>query len=537
MRSPENDVAAAPALDAGRIAATFGSDNERQLLRSMQPIQLLHATNVISRQKHRLQQDLAFVMLVENRAYDKLVEVRWAGEDKVWRTLQAEYLASGDASREIWRARASFAASDDASLPGDIEFALRYRVRGRDFWDDDESRNYFLNADSGVLLHPNVQLIDADYAPALIAGQHYYKITIALRQTLQPERVFIHWTTDGWRSTRVTPCFFHRMYWDKQLRSNARNPNRYGTSVWIGQLKIDDAFRVEYAIGCETPSRTIWDNNFGRNYVARRRRLKILTLNLHCYQEENQDAKFSQIAKAIDDLDIDVVCLQEVGEPCRNGSGDWNSNAAKIIRDRLSQYYHLHTDWSHIGFDRYREGVAVLSRHGFVMTDAGYVSSNNDVHSINSRKVVMVQVNVPCMGHVNVFSAHLSWPSGGFFEQFERLRAWANHKHGGNLAATFLCGDFNVKAGSEGYQAVVRTREYEDQFLAATSQDAFEKIFRKQSPNIERHLLRDGRIDFIFMQKGSSLRAVAARELFTNQDHYGRVSDHTGYCVEFEPNS
>ena len=115
----------------------------------MKPIQLLHATNTISRQKHRLQQDLAFVILVENQAYDKLVEVRWAGEDKVWRTLQAEYLASGDASREIWGARASFVASDDASLPGDIEFALRYRVRGRDFCHDDESRNYFSNADSG----------------------------------------------------------------------------------------------------------------------------------------------------------------------------------------------------------------------------------------------------------------------------------------------------------------------------------------------------------------------------------------------------
>jgi maltose 6'-phosphate phosphatase len=37
------------------------------------------------------------------------------------------------------------------------------------------------------------------------------------------------------------------------------------------------------------------------------------------------------------------------------------------------------------------------------------------------------------------------------------------------------------------------------------------------------------------MQKHSSLQAVAARELFTNGD-YGRVSDHIGYCVEFEPN-
>src|SRR5271166_4686987 len=503
----------------------------------MKIVQLLQATNIISRHKHQFQQDLVFVMLIENVAYHKLVEVHWAGEDGVWHTLWAEYYSSNGTNREVWRAQATFNSSDDASLPGDVEFALRYCVLGEEYWDNNKSYNYFSNADTGVLLEQSVRLLHVDFNPILQEGQHHYPIMVAVRHFLQPKSVYIHWTTDNWRNTQVTPCFFYRTHWDKWHGNGARNPNRYDTSIWISQIRIDDAFRVEYAIGCETPSRAIWDNNFGPNYLARRRRLKILTLNLHCYQEENQDAKFSQIAKAIDDLDIDVVCLQEVGEPCGNGSGDWNSNAAKIIRDRLSQYYHLHTDWSHIGFDRYREGVAVLSRHGFVMTDAGYVSSNNDVHSINSRKVAMVQVNVPYMGLVNVFSAHLSWPSGGFFEQFERLRAWANHKHGGNLATTFLCGDFNVKAGSAGYQAVVRTRGYEDQFLAATSQDAFEKIFRKQSPDIERHLLRDGRIDFIFMQKGSSLRAVAARELFTNQDLYGRVSDHTGYCVEFEPNS
>ena len=115
------------------------------------------------------------------------------------------------------------------------------------------------------------------------------------------------------------------------------------------------------------------------------------------------------------------------------------------------------------------------------------------------------------------------------------MRSWANEKHGGDIAATFLCGDFNIKAGSDGYQAVVRTREYEDQYLAATSHVVFETVFRNQSPNVERHLAPDGRIDFIFMQRNSSLHAVAARELFTDADYYGRVSDHTGYCVEFEP--
>ena len=147
----------------------------------------------------------------------------------------------------------------------------------------------------------------------------------------------------------------------------------------------------------------------------------------------------------------------------------------------------------------------------------------------------MVQVNVPYIGAINVFSAHLSWPSGGFLEQFERLRCWANQKHGDHLAATFLCGDFNIKAGEEGYRAVVQTRDYEDQFLAATSPDLFDQVFRQPSADIERELARDGRIDYIFMEKHGSLRAVSATELFTDNDCYGRVSDHVGYLVEFEP--
>jgi maltose 6'-phosphate phosphatase len=488
------------------------------------------------RRKQRLEQELAFFILLQHLAYDKLVEVHWAGEDRAWRTLRAEHHSSGGENREVWCARATFSPSEEVSLPGDIEFALRYRVLGDNYWDNNGSRNYVSNADSGVLLEKNAKLLNADFNPLLQAGQRFYPITVAVRHSLQPRRVYLHWTTDNWRTTHVTPCFFWRMHWDKMRRNGARNPNQYDTSIWVSQIKLEDAFRVQYAIGCETRAGTFWDNNFGQNYLARRQRLKILTLNLHCYQEETQDAKLSQIARAIDDLDIDVVCLQEVAENWGEGQGDWNSNAAKIIRDRLCRQYHLHTDWSHLGFDRYREGIAVLSKYEFIMNDAGYVSSSHDVYSINARKVVMVQVHVPYMGVVNVFSAHLSWPSDGFLEQFERLRAWANHKHGDHLAATFLCGDFNIKAGSAGYEAVVQTQEYEDQFLAVTGRSVFEKVFRQPAVNIDRHLARDGRIDYIFLRKGSPLQAVSARELFTDRDRYGRVSDHVGYCVEFEPN-
>ena len=137
----------------------------------MKAIQLLQAGNTISRHKQQLHQELVFVMLVENIAVDKLVEVYWAGEDKVWHTLRAEYHSSSDTNREVWRAQATFSPSDDASLPGDVEFALRYRVLGEDYWDNNESRNYFSNADSGVLLEKSARLLNIDFNPILHDGQ------------------------------------------------------------------------------------------------------------------------------------------------------------------------------------------------------------------------------------------------------------------------------------------------------------------------------------------------------------------------------
>ncbi len=500
----------------------------------MKPIQLLRTENTITLHRQRACQELVFVILVENIAFEKLVEVHWAGDDKVWHTLQATHRSSAGNNLEIWRAQATLDPFEGARLHGDVEFALHYRVLGMDFWDKAGSYNYLSMANCGLLLGQSARLLNIDFNPVLSEAQRYYPVTVAVRQSLRPRRVYTHWTADNWRSTHIAPCFLTMLQEDHRSGS-AREPFLYGTSTWLTQIDAGHAFRIEYAIACETRNRTIWDNNFGRNYVAHRRRLKILTLNLHCYQEENQDAKLSQIAKAINDLDIDIVCLQEVAEPWEAGQGNWNSNAAKLIRDRLRWHYHLYTDWSHIGFDRYREGVAVLSRYGFLMTDAGYVSSGRDVRSIDSRKVAMVQVDVPYIGILNIFSVHLSWPSGGFYEQFDRLRGWANHKHGEHLAATFLCGDFNIKAGSQPYEAIVQGREYEDQYLAAASPDAFETIFRSQPQDIGSQLAADDRIDFIFMRKYSGLHAVAAYQVFTTGDDYGRVSDHAGYCVEFEP--
>ena len=146
----------------------------------------------------------------------------------------------------------------------------------------------------------------------------------------------------------------------------------------------------------------------------------------------------------------------------------------------------------------------------------------------------MAQVDIPCIGRINCFSSHISWWDDGFPEQFENLRDWANSNHNGQVRATLLCGDFNIKAGSRGYKLVADASDYEDQFLAAKSPKVFKKIFRERRPDWQRYLIDDHRIDYIFMKNSSGLRVTSARVIFTEQE-YGRVSDHEGYLMTFEP--
>ncbi len=500
----------------------------------MKIIQLLYVENVISRKKRGVQQHLSFLLLVENLSPNKQVDIVWSGEDDVWHTLPSNYIGKIEPNQEYWLARTQTQLTLEQSLPGNIQFALRYRSPEQDYWDNNNQSNYSSEADSGIEIFDNHLVLNIGFSDKLDDGQKYIPVTVAVDRSLQAEKVTLHWTTDNWRHTQKTACRFTRKYWDKEFASNARNPNQYGVEVWKGWIKVAHAFRLQYSICCECKDRIVWDNNFGNNYSAHHKPLKILILNLHCCQEDNQDYKLSQIAKAINELDIDIVCFQEVAELWNDGDGDWDTNTAKIINDRLDEPYHLYTDWSHLGFDQYREGVAILSRYPFSSHESRYVSDSDDPYSIHSRKVVMAQIHIPYMGLINFFSAHLSWWEDGFAEQFNRLRDWAAEKHNGHVKGTLLCGDFNIAAGSQGYDLVVKSHEYEDQFLSANSHGIFEKVFRVNDPFWQHYLADDYRIDYIFLNKTSHLSVTSGQVLFTEQD-YGQVSDHCGYVMTFEP--
>lgn len=500
---------------------------------NMNEITLLYARNLITRRTTPPRQMLSFVMRVANLAYDKEVDVSWAGEDEVWHKLPASFHATADdGASEYWVAQASFTLDEDATLPGNVRFALCHRSRNAEYWDNNQGSNYAMDADCGILLGNQRPLISSALDAVLATGQKEIALTVTLRNSLPARRVTLHWTTDNWQTARKTPYRFRRNYWDNEWLSNARNPNQYGYQVWHTTLKAADAFRIQYRIACETAQQVIWDDNAGADYTLQRPPLKVLILNLHCCQEENQDRKLSLIARAIDELAVDIVCLQEVAELWNDGRGDWQSNTARIINERLAAPFQLVTDWSHKGFERYREGVAILSRHPIARHQARFVSTAQDPHSIHTRKVVMAQIKVPHLGLLNVFSSHLSWWNDGFAEQFDNLRRWATDEHTAHVAASLLCGDFNIEAGSRGYRFVVDSHEYDDQYLRAVSPQVFRSVFRPDGAPSYDGLRDDRRIDYVFLRRGSALRAVSGRVVFNDHD-YGRVSDHCGYLLSF----
>ena len=228
--------------------------------------------------------------------------------------------------------------------------------------------------------------------------------------------------------------------------------------------------------------------------------LRVMTLNLHTWQEPDQLRKFDTIASAIVSERIDIACFQEVGELWNDGRGDPATHAGRLIRAALPGEWHLFSDWSHIGFGRYREGVAILSRHPFAETSSSWISAETSPCTIHSRKAVRVRVLVPDASPLDVVSTHLSWPENGFFGQFARLSSWLASFPPPPLG-TLVCGDFNLELSGPHFPALVRATDWEEQYLKATDPAAFRRIFRDGVPPPP----GDSRIDYLWLTPSSPL--------------------------------
>jgi maltose 6'-phosphate phosphatase len=276
--------------------------------------------------------------------------------------------------------------------------------------------------------------------------------------------------------------------------------------------------------------------------------LSLLTLNLHTYQQHPRHCPFDTmhhherevqiIAEAIAHLNIDVICFQEVAEymhdPLTQPYGHSPSNMANRIRNRLREWrhdYHMHQDWSHIGFYRWREGTAILSRYPLHHNYSAYVSHCQRKDNYMSRNVTVSCINVPWFGLLHIANVHLSWAHHGFFEEYSNLQRLINSRLHFGVRADLIVGDFNAPAGERAYQHIVGRREYVDQFYEMHPQRFFEPSYSGQIDGWKHSPPK--RIDYIFKRNGKPLR-IKAMDVIFNNHFYPMVSDHFGYLARFD---
>lgn len=268
--------------------------------------------------------------------------------------------------------------------------------------------------------------------------------------------------------------------------------------------------------------------------------MKILSLNTHSWIEIDSLKKLKQVGDFIIEHDIDKIALQEVNQsinseeirvlpfycPNKNKDKIRADNYALVLVEYLKEKgvnYFWSWTCSHIGYDIYEEGSAILSKTSF-KAESVLVSPTHDRADYHTRQILLADFEKE---NLQLASCHFSWwtgesDSGFYYEWRKLLKKIANVKD-----QVLLLGDFNVPAHikNEGYELV--KEDFYDMYELATvkvgSYTVDEEIDGWQ--NNQEKL----RIDFGFMLKEEE---VSLYQVVFNGKIGPVVSDHFGIMID-----
>ncbi|WP_195961345.1 endonuclease/exonuclease/phosphatase family protein [Enterococcus casseliflavus] len=276
--------------------------------------------------------------------------------------------------------------------------------------------------------------------------------------------------------------------------------------------------------------------------------MKVLTLNTHSWLEENQLKKCKMIAQEIATGDYDIIALQEVNQTIAaqtivpDGLYCPTDTLVEIKEDNFAlrlveelqlldcDYYWSWT-YSHVGYDIYHEGNALLSKQPIIAKE--YLASQaTDVWDHTTRKNLSGVTEADGQ-IVQVVSCHFSWwQDGKFAYEWQQTEAFLAER----ADTLLILGDFNNDAASSGHQLVLDSSlQLQDSFLTATETIGEASVVKAiDGWQDNREALR---IDYVFAS--NDLQATEYEVVFDGT-RTPIVSDHFGIKVVFasktEPN-
>ncbi len=260
--------------------------------------------------------------------------------------------------------------------------------------------------------------------------------------------------------------------------------------------------------------------------------MKLLTLNCHSWQEDNQLYKIKEIAKAIVENNYDVVALQEVSQLMNNKLVYDNvreGNFILVLQEELKNLgcseYRFYWDMVHFGFKVYEEGICILTKLPIKDSKTFLITKGNDIHNFKTRKIVKITTEYKNQD-IDIYCCHLGWwndEDESFKYQVDTLL-----KNTTKDKLNIFMGDFNNDANirNEGYDYLIKSG-LKDTYILANQKDSGITVCGKidgWEKNKE-----DMRLDLILTNK--IVDVEYSRVIFNNKNKEV-VSDHFGVEVK-----
>lgn len=275
--------------------------------------------------------------------------------------------------------------------------------------------------------------------------------------------------------------------------------------------------------------------------------MKLLTLNTHSLVEDNYSTKLDAFVSAIAEQRPDIIALQEVNQTIAETQADVISEgyvpcvenivirkdnhvykAAELLENAGVKYY-----WTWLplkkGYDKYDEGIALMSRSRIIETDVVRISETDDYNNWKTRKIIGIRTEAA--PDEWFFSVHYGWWDD-FDEPFQNQ--WQKTaEHMKKYSLVWLMGDFNSPAEvrNEGYD-MINGGGWHDSYTLAKTKDNGITVGKVIDGWRDKVSSTDGmRIDQIWC---SQKVEIASSEVIFNGANKPVVSDHYGVAAEYE---
>lgn len=275
-------------------------------------------------------------------------------------------------------------------------------------------------------------------------------------------------------------------------------------------------------------------NNINQNLPKEGENIKLLTINTHSIVEPDYEVKLNHFIDGIAENPPDIIAMQEVNQsldkeilpqlpgfmPCTTRAVRTDNHALRVVMSLRERGIKYNWTWVpiKIGYGKYEEGLAILSRYPVNAAESIYISKTSDYNNWKTRRILGI---ITPAG--KFYTVHMGWwddESEPFSEQWRKVKRYITGK-------AWLMGDFNSPDDirGEGYDAVEGSG-WQDVYVLAQHRDAGYTVTKRiDGWDCDERM----RIDYIWCNHGARVERV---ETVFDGMNGCVVSDHFGVMAE-----